>query len=322
MPLPDIKYTLTGQETITMTGQSVDNLLHAGDGDAALLYLYILKTQGRGAPAEAAAAMNKSAESIANAMATLAKLGLIRYDGPSGSAKDLSPAEPRRYSVSELTREMEISADFSSLVEEVQRSLGKLLSPDDLERLFSVYDSLRMPSDVILQLVTHCIKESRGRDGGRMPSMRYIEKEAYIWDREGIFSLDRAEEYLKALESRKSAQGEIKRVLQINDRELSSSEKRYIDGWILLGYEPEAIEEAYDRTILNTGKPALAYMNSIINKWHAKNLHTISEILEKDNRSGKNNATAKPKAAAQKFGAPDTEDIKRMERILRKIKED
>ena len=322
-PMQQTEFTLPEPETITLSGESIEKLIQTGDGNAALLYLYILKAQGRCTSGDAADALRVSSESITNSMAALARLGLINYNGPAVLPPGTGQSEPRRNSATELTRELGTGTDFSSLVEEVQRSLGKFLSPDELERLFGIYDTLRLPPDVILLLVTHCITESRSRGGGRMPSMRFIEKAAYTWESEAIFTLDRAEEYLKALEERKSARGEIKRVmLHTSDRDLSASEQRYVDSWIAMGFSADEIEEAYDRTVVTTGKPALPYINSIINKWHAANLHTIKEILEKDGRHGKSRATASTGTAGKKFGLPDTDDIQRMERLLKKIKEE
>jgi DNA replication protein DnaD len=329
-----MKISLPGQETITLAGQTVDKLLRTGDGDAALLYLYILKTRGQSTSQEAAAALNKSAGGIATAMALLSRLGLINLDDNTAESPPAEPvfesAEgPHRYTLSDVQSELEAGSAFSSVVEETQRSLGKILSPDDLLRLFGIYDTLRLPPEVILQLTTHCITESRRGGSGRMPSMRYIEKAAYTWEREGIFTLDRAEEYLKNLEMRKSARGEIKNALQIRDRELSSSEKRYVDGWITMGFEADAVEIAYDRTVLQTGKLSWGYMDSIIKSWHGNNLRTTQEIMEKDGRSGKNanasvrtNASVGKKSPEQRFGAPDQEEIERMQRILQKIKEE
>ena len=331
--MPDIKFSLPGPEIITLSGQAVDKLVRIGDGDAALLYLYILKTRGYGTAAEAAAALGKDAGTIAKSMATLSRLGLINYGDQTTAAQDSSPAEPKRYSAAELTRELQTSSDFSSLVDELQNSLGKILSPDELERLLGIYDGLRLPSDVILQLVTHCITESRGRGSGRMPSMRSIEKVAYTWEREGIFSLDRAEEYLKAIEYKKGEQEKLKQVLQIDSLELSAAETRYINSWIAMGFGHDAVEIAYDRTIMKTGKLTWNYMDSIINNWHVKNLHTVRDILDKDSRSGRNSRGSysntgayaahaeNGKSAGGKFGDASTDDIMRMERLLKKIKE-
>ena len=317
------KFILSGPETVTLAGQTVDKLLRAGDGDAALLYLYMLKTHGQNTPDDAAAAIGKSAGWVASAMAVLSRLGLIKYDGnPAESRLDAPVEEPRRYTMDEIKREIETGSSFSALVDEAQRNLGKILSPDELERLFGMYDGLRLPAEVIMLLITHCITESRGRGGGRMPSMRYIEKAAYTWERDGIFSLDRAEEYLKAHEARKSARGKIKAVLQIRDRELSDSEKRYVDGWVAMGFGIDAVEIAYDRTVLKTGKLSWGYMDSIMNNWHGRGLHASKEIMEKDGKPDRGAASNANKDPKQKFGSANQEEILRMQRVLDKIKEE
>ena len=349
------KFILPGPETVTISGQTIDKLLRAGDGDAALLYLYILKTRGQSTSDEAAGALGYSAGAIAGAMDVLSRLGLIKLDddrsgsepaarvpevapvaqepcavvtGPSRDAesaalKQSAPvAEPRNYSIDEIGREAAPGSNFAMVVEETQRSLGKILSPDELQRLFGIYDGLRLPAEVILLLVTHCISESRHSGGGRMPSLRNIEKAAYTWEREGIFSLDRAEEYLKALDLRRSVRGEIKRVLQIYDRDFIASEKRCVDAWIANGFGADAVEIAYDRTIIKTGKLVWNYIDKIMNSWHSKNLHTPKEILEKDGRENGNGPRKEQKDSSQKFGAPNQEELRRMEQLLKKIKED
>ena len=319
--MPDKKFILSGPETVTLAGQTIDKLLRAGDGDAALLYLYMLKTSGEGSPFDAGAAMGKSAGWIASATATLSRLGLIKCEDSIDEPPHKAPVEePRRYTPDEIKREIETGSGFSALVDEAQRSLGKILSPDELERLFGIYDALRLPAEVIMLLITHCIKESRKGGGGRMPSMRYVEKAAYTWEREGIFTLDRAEEYLKALDERRCAQGEIKTALQIRDRELSASEKRYVDGWIALGFHADAVEIAYDRTVLKTGKLAWGYMDSIMNNWHGKGLHTPKEILEKDGRLPADRKRDNQKNNKQGFGAPNNEEFERMKKVLDKIR--
>lgn len=328
--MSDLKFTLPGPETVTIAGHTIDKLIRAGDGDAALLYLYILKTHGKSTSTEAAETLGKSIGGIATSMALLSRLGLVKLDNntappaqdPYTETSSKPPIdEPRQYSIDEIKQELEPGSEFHILVQETQSSLGKILSPDEMLRLFGIYDNLRIPPEVILQLITHCITESRGRSGGRMPSMRYIEKAAYSWEREGIFSLDRAEEYLKALESRKSARGEIKKVLQIKDREFSESEKQFVDGWISMGFGAEAIGIAYDRTLVQTGRLAWNYLDKIIKSWHGKNLHTPQEISEKDKMATRNGSQNTSAPQGQKFGAPNHEELERMQRLLDKIKE-
>lgn len=317
-----MKITLPGADTITLSGQTVEKLLRAGDGDAALLYLYILKTRGQSSSGEAAAALGKSAGWVASAMAVLSRMGLIQCgeNTPESQSHEEPRPEPREYSSGEVRQEMLNGSDFSAVVDEAQRKLGKILSPNELTRLFGIYDNLRLPPEVIMELITHCIAESGRSGSGRLPSMTYIEKAAYTWEREGIFSLERAEEYLKALEKRRDVYGEMRSALQIKDRELSKSEQRYVDVWIEMGFKADAVEIAHDRTMLKTGKLAWGYMDSIIKSWYGKGLLTPEDIKSKDTKS------SVPKRidgkSPQKFGAADSDELERMQRLLQKLKEE
>jgi len=315
-----------------LTGQIIDKLIRAGDGDAALLYLYILRTNGQKTASEAAVALDKSKGWVASAMAMLSRLGLVQLDehqdamhaadgDAAGAARAAGaaspdsrpPSEPKQYTEHEVKNEILSGSDFSIVVDETQRRLGKILSPDDLMRLYGIYDNLRLPPEVILLLITHCIKESSITGDGRAPSIRYIEKAAYTWEREGIFSLERAEEYLKGVEARKSARGEVKSVLHIKDREFSATEKRYVESWIEMGFEPGAIAIAYDKTIVKTGGLTWPYIDKIMSSWHNKGIHTADEIWNQEKGQKK-----KP----QKHGEPNREDIERMQRLLDKTKEE
>jgi DnaD/phage-associated family protein len=228
--------------------------------------------------------------------------------------------ETREYSTADIKREMRSGSRFYILVQEVQRSLGKILSSDDLIRLFGMYDNLGLPPEVILCLITYCISESRKRFGDmRIPTLRYIEKAAYTWEREGVVTLDRAEDYLKNLEEIKSASAEIKRMLQIRDRDFSAMEQKYVDSWVTMGFAVEAVEIAYERTLLKTGKLAWPYMDSILNNWHSKNLHTPEEI---ESRDGKPPVNAAAKAQPPALPAPDGEEYERMKSILIRLKGD
>jgi len=332
-----MRIKLPGTETVTLTGQTIDKLIRAGDGDAALLYLYILKTHGQKTSSEAAIALDKSKGWIASAMAVLSRLGLVQLDDSvgadagsnsagTGASSDTdpypAPKEPRQYSENEIKNEILTGTDFAVVVDETQRRLGKILSPDDLLRLYGIYDNLRLPPEVILQLITHCIKESSTTGDGRAPRVSQIEKAAYVWEREGLFTLERAEEYLKTLEAKKSVRGEIKKVLQIKDREFSPTEKRYADGWIEMGFQTGAIAIAYDKTVIKTGGPSFPYMDGILKNWHSKGLHTEEEVKEKDIGQRKNNTRSYNKQGTHKHGEPNREDIERMQRLLDKTKEE
>lgn len=160
-------------------------------------------------------------------------------------------------------------------------------------------------------LVVYCIGETEEKAGqGRKPSMRAIEKEAYIWARNEIICLDAAEEYIRRSAQKRLGRQNICSVLGIKGRALSPGEEKYVASWVDMGFPPESVEEAYDRTVLNKGALVWPYMNSILKSWHSKGLHTPREIAAGDGRG------QTPQA---RDGAADGE-LERMKRSLDKLK--
>jgi DnaD/phage-associated family protein len=150
--------------------------------------------------------------------------------------------------------------------------------------------------------------------------MRYIEKTAFTWEREGVVTLEAAERYIKKLETKRSLVGEIKAILQIRDRELLSEERRYIDGWLTGGFSAEVIELAYERTVMGTGGLTWKYMDSILNSWRQKGLRTVREIEAKDKKSAA--VSERRSRTAAKPSAPSPSDIEHMKKFLEKLREE
>jgi DNA replication protein DnaD len=324
----ELKYTLPGPDVISLSGQTINKLLRSGDSDAALLYLYILKTEGKSTAEETMTALGKGMGWINSAMATLSRIGLIHLDKnenethSTNGALDNNPDEPdaaEHLSTENMRRELEAGTEFTNIIEETQKNLGRLLSPDDLMRMYGIYDNLNMPPEVIMQLITYYINEGKRTGAGRVPTVRYIEKAAYTWAREGILTLDMAEKHIKKLEARRSIRGEIKAAMQIRDRELSTTERKYVDSWIVMGFDVGAVEIAYDRTLVKTGKLAWSYMDSIMQSWHNRELHTANEIMEKDTGTSKTKkfSTSNNRQTPQ---APNQDEIDYMQRLLDKMK--
>jgi hypothetical protein len=205
--MADRRMILPGPDTITLSRQTADILIRSGDGDAALLYLYVLRAGGALSVREAASALHRSARNIDASTELLVSLGLLHMDGPPAEqaaaapipqvapalASPVSPVTPPvpgvpptpgvppvreelpEYKAEDIRREIDNGTVFSSLVREAEKSLGRLLSSEDLIKLFGIYDSLGLPPEVILHLVTYCIDEYRRRYGpGKVPTLSCI----------------------------------------------------------------------------------------------------------------------------------------------------
>ncbi|MDR2616134.1 MAG: DnaD domain protein [Oscillospiraceae bacterium] len=330
---------------ISLPESIVAELLRLGDGDAALLYLYLAAQGGEGSPDEAARSFGWSASRQRAASDKLLTLITPRTRDSGGGTEAAMPREPARDVESDApperislgqsespetrretpeareAREETERRQFHSLVQEAQRMFGRILSPDDLIRLLGIYKNLKLPPEVILQLIRYCMTETRRRgENDGAPNMRYVEKAAYTWEREGIFSLEEAELYIKKRESQHGETELIKKALKIGGRELVAMERKYIDGWIAQGYGAAEVAIAYDRTGLNTGKLTWTYMNTIINSWYAAGLHTAAEINERDKPADRSPSRSRARgdkpAGRAPARSPDKDEMERMKRLL------
>lgn len=305
------KYVLPPPETIAISGEAANKLIDSANPAAALLYIYILKNGGTLSPEQAAAKLRLGDEIYA-AMAELKKLGLIASEPETITEREDVPPE---YTAEDIERSVNSGSTFGPLVEELQHMLGKILSGNELKVFFGIYDYLGLPAEVIVLLVNYCIEQQEARYGrGRKPTVRMIEREAYAWARREIYTLEAAEEYLKHLAELSDMTEKIKKVLRIGKRALSPTEEKYIASWLEMGFDADALEIAYDRTVIKTGELTWAYMNSIIKSWNSKGLRTAADILSYDVRPS---GTKKKTADKQ----PDKTELERMRKYLKSLKE-
>ena len=187
------------------------------------------------------------------------------------------------YQRSDILERLESGGEFRSLVAEVERKLGKKLTVPDIGILLGLQDYLGLPGDVIYLLVCHCAERIQRRYGpGRRPAMRQIEKEGYAWARKGIDSQRAAAAYLKQYAQRQETIPLYMRALGLGERAPSPSEEKYLTAWQEMGFAPEAVALAADKTILKCHELKWPYCNGILKRWHEAGLHTPEEIQSGD----------------------------------------
>lgn len=275
---------LPEEKNIVLSAPVVRRLLATGNGDAALLYLALLENRGSLAPEKLMASLRWDRQRLSGAEAALLQQGLIA--APSAPAEKIEPEDRRpEYTREDVARQLEEDNRFSQLAASVEQLLGKRLSTPDLNILLGLYDYLGLPCEVIYLLVNHCIERLTARYGpGRRPTLRQIEKEGYGWARRGLLDLDSANRYLIQYAQRRSQTGRYMEVLRLGQRAPSPSEERYLVSWAEMGFPPETVELAYDRTMLKCRELRWGYLNRILCNWHEKGLHTLEEVAQGDRR--------------------------------------
>ena len=288
------------QPNIVLPAQQADRLIGRGDGDAALLYLCLLRAD-RGVTAQELQRRLKWSQLRLHAAETaLQELGLI--DRPP-EQKPPEPAQERPvYTADDLTDLLTGDAGFRMLVPQTEEKLGKRLKTADLQILAGLYDDLGLPADVIYLLVCHCVARSEERYGpGRRPTLRQIEKEGYHWAQRGLFDQESASRYLRDWNVRRSAMSRYMQVLGRGDRRPVESEERYITDWMDKGFPPETVALAYDKTVFYKKELNWRYLNGILRRWHENGWHTEEEVRQSDSRKPSRREEKKDDSRMEKY---------------------
>ena len=294
-------------ESVTISPSVAKRLVEKGSGDAALLYIALLRRHGAVPPRSLAGELRWEKSRIEGAEAVLRELGLL---APSELPE---PADEKpEYQRADIIERLDGSEEFRLLTNQVERRLGKKLTTPDIAVLLGVNDYVGLPADVIYLLVCHCAERVARRYGeGRRPTLRQIEKEGYAWSRMGIDTQVAASAYLKKYAERQGAFPAFMRALNLGDRLPVASEEKYLAAWQEWGFTPEAVALAYDKTVLKCHELKWPYCNAILKRWHEAGLHTLAEIEQRDH------AAAKPPARNQE----ETSDNAWMKKFIQQRKE-
>ena len=231
----------------------------------------------------------------------LQELGLI--DRPVRPQPQEPAQEPVAYTTEEVRRALEEDGEFRMLTDQTQNLLGKRLNTTDLKSLMNLYSAVGLPADVIFLLVSHCVSRTERRYGpGRRPTIHQIEKEGYYWAQQGLFDQESAAAYLREYKARQSKLAAYMQVLRLGDRRPIPAEEKYITGWMNMGFPPETVAIAYEKTILKKQELNWRYLNGILRRWHEENRHTPEQAADEGRSRGKQPApTQQQNTAVEKY---------------------
>ena len=306
-----IQVILPMSRDVAIPAHAVERLMDSADGNAALLYIYILSHSGELDLAAASKRLRIPEQDLMSALGSLESCGLV---GKSEvvSVPERSDEIPE-YSQRDVAEHMGSDSEFKYLVNFTEEKLGKLLSTVDLQVLLGIYSWLGLPVDVICLLITSSIDSARKHLGaGRIPTMRTIEKRAKEWVRAGVMTIGRAEEYLAEQEKLGSDKARIAKIVGISGRALSATENRYITEWLRLEIPDELIAAAYDKTVINTGERKWNYINKILMTWSERGFKTLDEVM-----SGERKAPASPSDEGDEGAAMRLRELNRLNRKKR-----
>ncbi len=181
------------------------------------------------------------------------------------------------YTTDELTalmKKRKITADF---IGEASRVYGKMFNQHEVEMIVRMIDFIGFDEECVLLLLSYYQKQKR--------TLRYIEKVAMEFYDEGISTAAELEAKLISMDKCNSAEGKIRTIFGMNNRALTTKEKKFIKAWVeKMGFDVDMIRLAYDKTVDATHEPSVAYANAILERWYADGIDTPEKVAMSDEK--------------------------------------
>ena len=176
------------------------------------------------------------------------------------------------YGVDEINYYLKSSPEVTALFKIAEQYLGRLLTTTDQKIIFSFYDWLHMPFELIEFLIEYCASNNH-------KAIHYIEKVAISWANQGIFTVEQAKE--KVAQHKQYYQ--VLSALGCSKDNVTAVERDCINKWLsTYNFSMNIILEACKRTVMQTSKPSLNYTDRILTSWYNDKVQSVEDIAKLD----------------------------------------
>lgn len=180
-------------------------------------------------------------------------------------------ARPLRPDPVYVAKRINEDKEIEFLLNEAQFILGRPVSPNENAGLIMLHDNDGLPCEVILMLLTFGVENQKG--------MKQIEAMGASWAKDGVLTLQSAEEKIRELENSKEAWHKVQSVLGLEFRKPTQKEQENSDRWINeWKFSESMIKEAYDICVNAKGKYIPNYVNTVLGRWHSAGITTVEQV--------------------------------------------
>ncbi len=151
---------------------------------------------------------------------------------------------------------------------------ARLLSPQEYLKVYDWLELLHLPQEVVLMMVKFYLSKK-----GHRLNINYLDKVAEQWAKDGIDSLQKAEEYIETLESCYQDTVSVLKYLGVK-RAPTKAELELNRKWKQVwNFTLDSILHACKETT-KTASPSFAYLDKILNNLHLVGMKTVRQIEE------------------------------------------
>lgn len=149
------------------------------------------------------------------------------------------------------------NSEFQRSIRTIEALYKELLTQNDVLLIYDVLHEQKIPLELYIITMTHCMEMNK-------KSIPYITKVVTSCYKKGISTPEALENYFSKNDEDNKYIGKIKKILKIYNRELIDKEKNFILKWEAMNKTDDEIKEAYEKTVMNTGKLSFPYMDKIL----------------------------------------------------------
>ena len=158
-----------------------------------------------------------------------------------------------------------------SLIDECQRTLGRLFTPSEVGKVVALSAHLGLSDAYILLICGYCKEREK-------TTVAYMERVAYNLYNEGVDDMVKLEEYLRKKELNRTLEGKLRTLFGLGTRTLTKKEQTCIADWTAKAYPYELIVRAYEICVGYTDKVSFPYIDKVLQNWREKGYRTLVEV--------------------------------------------
>lgn len=177
----------------------------------------------------------------------------------------------------EIAERMKNDEKIDYLFKAAERLYGHPLKTKDMQAVIALTDTLGMPAEVAVMLLSYCVKIDKATPA-------YIVKAARDWIDNGITTLELADAKIMELERRNTVEERLRKEMELNTK-FTAKQQEYIRVWTAeRGFDIEMIMLAYEETLNHTGKMSFPYCDKILENWFTNGIKTPAALTSSEKK--------------------------------------
>ena len=205
------------------------------------------------------------------------------------------------------------SGELADVISECARLMNRPnLNTQEVKRITALWSQLALSGEYILTLAAHMA------EGGRLTAQKLSQEATKLTDM-GITTVEELNSYIKNAEESTSAISEVRRIVGIWNRNLSTSEKTYFTKWVLdYEFSTVIIEEAFNAAAAAGTPKVVSYMHKILTEWHKAGCKTLEDCRRHSAEQLAKIQAKKAESAKRRGKSSENDDSKEKKPVIPK----